>query len=69
MDKPGALKNLTSIFEQIDANIVQIDYDRYSLSLDFGEANITIAVETKGEAHQELLREKLKEAGYLFKEI
>ena len=69
MDKPGALKNLTVIFEQIDANIVQIDYDRYSLSLDFGEANITIAVETKGEAHQEELRNKLKESGYVFKEI
>ena len=69
MDKPGALKNLTVIFEQIDANIVQIDYDRYSVSLDFGEANITIAVETKGEAHQEELRNKLKESGYVFKEI
>jgi threonine dehydratase len=69
MDKPGALKNLTKIFEDTDANIVQIDYDRYSASLDFGEANIIIAVETKGEAHQENLRKKLKKASYIFKEI
>ena len=69
IDKPGALKNLTNIFEQIDANIVQIDYDRDSVALDFGDANITISLETKGEIHQELLREKLKNEGYRFKEI
>jgi len=69
MDKPGALKTLTNIFEQIDANIVQIDYDRDSVTLDFGDANITISLETKGSEHQEVLREKLKEAGYRFKEI
>jgi len=69
IDKPGALKNLTNIFEQIDANIVQIDYDRDSVALDFGDANITISLETKGETHQELLREKLKSEGYRFKEI
>jgi threonine dehydratase len=69
MDKPGALKKLTKIFEEVDANIVQIDYDRDSVTLDFGEANITISLETKGENHQNKLKEKLRENGYLFKEI
>jgi threonine dehydratase len=69
IDKPGALKNLTKIFEEIDANIVQTDYDRYSASLDFGETNITISVETKGKKHQDLLRNRLQENGYRFKEI
>jgi len=67
MDKPGALKKLTNIFEQVDANIVQIDYDRDSVTLDFGEANITISLETKGEQHQEELKNKLTQNGYLFK--
>ena len=69
MDKPGTLKKLTDVFEKVDANIVQIDYDRDSVSLDFGEANITIALETKGEEHQELLKEQLTKNGYVFKQI
>jgi len=69
MDKPGTLKKLTNVFEQVDANIVQIDYDRDSVSLDFGEANITIALETKGQAHQEELKEQLTKNGYSFKQI
>lgn len=69
MDKPGSLKELTAIFEKVSANIVQIDYDRDSVSLAFGEANITIAMETKGEDHQISIREELKKAGYRFKEV
>jgi len=69
MDKPGTLKKLTNIFEQVDANIVQIDYDRDSVTLDFGEANITIALETKGQAHQEELKKQLTKNGYTFKQI
>lgn len=69
IDKPGSLKNLTSIFQECDANIVQIDYDRNSVKLDFGEANVTIALETKGEAHQCNIREQLSLNGYKFKEI
>jgi threonine dehydratase len=69
MDKPGSLKTLTSIFEKVSANIVQIDYDRNSVSLAFGEANITIAMETKGEDHQESIRTELSKAGYRFLEV
>ena len=69
IDKPGTLKKLTNIFEEVDANIVQIDYDRDSVTLDFGEANITISVETKGQIHQDELKEKLTKNGYLFKQI
>ena len=69
IDKPGSLKILTSIFEKVSANIVQIDYDRNSVALDFGEANVTIALETKGEAHQMSIRTALSKAGYRFKEV
>ena len=69
IDKPGSLKMLTNIFEELDANIVQIDYDRNSVTLDFGDANITISIETKGEEHQEKLRMTLKDNGYRFKEL
>jgi len=69
IDKPGSLKTLTTIFETVSANIVQIDYDRNSVALDFGEANVTIALETKGEEHQESIRSELRKAGYRFKEV
>ena len=69
MDKPGSLTHLTDIFKDCAANIVQIDYDRDSVKLEFGEAQITIALETKGEDHQKLIREKLKHNSYRFKQI
>ncbi|UTJ06900.1 threonine ammonia-lyase [Arcobacter roscoffensis] len=69
MDKPGSLTHLSEIFRDCGANIVQIDYDRDSIKLDFGEALITIALETKGDEHQKQIREKLKQNGYKFKQI
>lgn len=69
MDKPGSLTQLTEIFKECSTNIVQIDYDRDSVQLEFGEAQITIALETKGEEHQKLIHEKLKHYGYKFKQI
>ena len=69
IDKPGSLMHLTEIIKSSDANIVQIDYDRNSVKLEFGEAHVTIALETKGEQHQKLIRENLKQNGYRFKHI
>jgi threonine dehydratase len=69
VDKPGSLMRLTEIFKEVSANIVMIDYDRNSVQLDFGEANVTIGLETKGVEHKELIKSKLKENGYRFKEI
>jgi len=69
VDKPGSLKTLTNIFEKISANIIQIDFDRNSVALDFGDANVTIALETKGEEHQESIRTELKKAGFNFTEL
>ncbi len=69
MDKPGSLTHLSDIFRDCGANIVQIDYDRDSVKLEFGEAQITISLETKGEKHQKTIGEKLKQSGYRFKQI
>jgi len=69
IDRPGSLKQLTQIFEDLSANIVQIDYDRNSVQLDFGDANVTIALETKGSEHQQEIRESLSQSGYRFKQL
>ena len=68
MDKPGALQSFTQILTDTDANIVQIGYDRTSIDLEFGDAHVSVALETKGEEHQELIRKKLREGGFAFRE-
>ena len=68
IDKPGALRGLTDILADVGANITQIDYDRTSTSLSYGDANVTLALETKGKEHQEEIRQRLTESKYRFKE-
>jgi len=67
-DKPGSLMRLTDILKEVNANIIQIDYDRTSTSLSYGDANVTLALETKGHEHQEEVREKLRYEHYNFRE-
>jgi len=68
VDKPGALQSFTQILTDVGANIVQIGYDRTSTDLEFGDAHVSVALETKGAEHQELIRTKLREGGFTFKE-
>ena len=68
IDKPGALMDLTDILKDLGANIVQIDYDRTSTNLSYGDAFVTLALETKGKEHQEQIRESLDKRGYIYKE-
>jgi len=65
IDKPGSLKHFTQLVEDLNANIVHIAYDRTSVSLDYGDANVTVHMETKGEVHQQEIKERLKQEGYL----
>lgn len=65
IDKPGSLMRFTQILQELNANIVHISYDRTSISLDYGDANVTVHMETKGEEHQAQIRDILKKEGYL----
>ncbi len=65
VDKPGSLKRFTEILEELNANIVHIAYDRTSISLDYGDANVTVHMETKGKEHQADIYRALKNEGYL----
>ena len=69
VDKPGSLMKLTDILKDLNANIIQIDYDRISTTLNFGDANVTLALETKNKEHQKEIKLALLDAGYKFKEI
>ena len=66
VDKPGALMFLTDILRDANANIIQIDYDRISTKLAYGDAKITIVLETKGKEHQESIKQMLENNNYLF---
>ncbi|MCF6172336.1 MAG: threonine ammonia-lyase [Campylobacteraceae bacterium] len=68
VDKPGALMYLTDILRDANANIIQIDYDRTSTKLAYGDAKITMVLETKGDEHQTHIKEMLNNNGYLFEE-
>ncbi|MBT0741368.1 threonine ammonia-lyase [Campylobacter lari] len=69
IDKPGALSALSDAIKEAQANIVKIDYDRFSTKLDYGDAMISITLETKGKEHQELVRKILYDKGFNFNEI
>jgi len=66
MDKPGSLMKLTEILKEVRANIVSIGYDRTDINLAFGDANVSIAVETKGQEHQEEIKRELYKNGFRF---
>ncbi|NPA60957.1 MAG: threonine ammonia-lyase [Epsilonproteobacteria bacterium] len=68
VDRPGSLMEFTKILTAVGANIVQIGYDRTSIDLEFGDAVVSVHLETKGERHQEEIREILRESGFRFKE-
>ncbi len=68
IDKPGALENFAGLMRQVQANIVQIGYDRTSTDLEFGDAHVSVALETKGAEHQEQIRQALREHGFPFRE-
>ena len=65
VDKPGSLMRFTEILQELNANIVHIAYDRTSISLDYGDANVTVHMETKGQEHQNEISSMLKKEGYL----
>ncbi|EHH0537653.1 threonine ammonia-lyase [Campylobacter lari] len=69
IDKPGALSTLSDAIKEAQANIVKIDYDRFSTKLEYGDAMISIILETKGKEHQELVRKILYDKGFNFNEI
>jgi len=68
VDKSGALEEFTRILQNVNANIVQIGYDRTSTDLEFGDANVSVSLETKGVEHKDMIRDKLRESGFAFVE-
>lgn len=66
IDKPGALAGLSQVIASTGANIVKIDYDRFSTRLNYGDAMISITLETKSKEHQDAVCAALNKSGYPF---
>ena len=69
VDKPGSLMMFTELLTKVGANIVHIGYDRTSVELEFGDAVVSVHLETKGIEHQEEVRSVLKENKFKFEEL
>lgn len=69
LDKPGSLKKLTDILEELNANIIQIDYDRVSTTLSFGDAHVTLSLETKNQDHQVEIKNALTKYEYQYTQM
>ncbi|MBN2824675.1 MAG: threonine ammonia-lyase [Campylobacterales bacterium] len=66
VDKPGSLMLFTQLLKEVGANIVQIGYDRTSTDLKFGDAHVSVALETKGIEHQDQIRSILRKHKFAF---
>jgi threonine dehydratase len=69
IDKPGSLMIFTELLREVGANIVHIGYDRTSVELEFGDAVVSVSLETKGIEHQDEVRTILKSNGFEFTEV
>ncbi|MCF6265116.1 MAG: threonine ammonia-lyase [Desulfuromusa sp.] len=64
VDMPGALAQLSNILSALKANIFQISHDRRKTTLPLGEAEVTLALETRGTEHIHEILIRLEEEGY-----
>lgn len=64
LDTPGSLENLSRLLAGVNANIIMVQYDRWSADLDPNEAIIHIACEVGGKEHGQRVMKALKDNGY-----
>lgn len=63
-DVPGALETFCTVVRKQNANIIEVQYDRFQADLGLKETIIHMAVEVSGREHGELLIKELNKAGY-----
>lgn len=63
-DVPGALEQFCTVVRQQNANIIEVQYDRFQADLGLKETIIHMAVEVSGRSHGEALIQALNESGY-----
>ena len=63
-DVPGALEHFCTVVRKQNANIIEVQYDRFQADLGLKETIIHMAVEVSSREHGETLIKALNKAGY-----
>ncbi len=63
-DRPGALEDLTDVISAHRVNIYAIQHDRTSRNIAMNDAEVELALETRGPDHVDTLTSALEAAGY-----
>ena len=64
-DRPGSLAQLLSLVADHGANLLDVIHIREGLDLHVRETAIQLVLETRGEEHAQLVRDAVREAGYV----
>ena len=63
-DYPGSLAALLGLLAGLGANVIEVSHERLAPSLRVDEVEVVLQVETRGPEHCELVKERLRGAGY-----
>jgi threonine dehydratase len=63
-DRPGVLRQLTTVFAENGCNILEVRHDRNQMGIELGGTSIDIVVETTGAEHAEKVRQILLNKGF-----
>jgi threonine dehydratase len=63
-DRPGSLARITGVVAEVGANVLRLDHRRGAERLGLTEAEVVLALETRGPAHVEKVLEALRAAGF-----
>lgn len=64
-DRPGALFRLLGAIAEVGANIVGVEHHREGASVQMGDVDVLLQIETKGPAHIQELTDRLHADGYV----
>jgi threonine dehydratase len=63
-DRPGGLAHLLTELADVGANVLEVSHERTSISLNVGEVEVRLQLETKGADHAADVVDRLREHGY-----
>jgi threonine dehydratase len=63
-DRPGGLAGLLSELGDAGANVIEVAHARIDADLSLDEVEVHLQLETRGEAHTEMVLTRLRECGY-----
>jgi threonine dehydratase len=63
-DTPGGLARLLAELADVQANVLEVQHERISPTLNMDEVEVNVQLETRGEQHAERVLTRLRERGY-----